>query len=152
MAVWLFKTEPDVYSLQNLAEEKNGFGVWNGIRNYQARNFLRDQVQVGDQVLIYHSSCKPAAIVGLAEVVKAAYADPEQFNPESKYFDPKATQDVPRWFNVDIQFVKSYRKPLTLDAIKLDERLSEMVLLKQGRLSVMPVSEEEFALITQLTH
>lgn len=147
MAIWLFKTEPDVYGLNDLKNEANGMGIWNGIRNYQARNFLRDAVKVGDDVLIYHSSCKPAAIVGLAKVVKAAYADPLQYDGQSNYFDAKSTMENPRWFNVDIQYQETFKKPLTLDAIKHDERLAEMLLLKQGRLSVMPVTEQQFKII-----
>lgn len=151
MPTWLFKSEPDEYSIDDLATEKQGYGVWDGIRNYQARNFLRDQVSRGDRVLIYHSSCTPAAILGEAEVVRDAYADPSQFDPDSKYFDSKAIAAKPRWFSVDIRYVKTYSRPLQLATIKQTTALQQMVLLQQPRLSVVPVSEEEYCSIVELT-
>jgi len=118
MNYWLFKSEPDEYSIDDLANEAKGYGRWDGIRNYQARNLLRDKVSVGDCVLFYHSSCKVPGGVGIAEVVKAAYPDPAQFDPESRYFDPKSNPENPRWFCVDLKFVKSIDEELTLQAIK----------------------------------
>lgn len=150
MAYWLFKTEPDVYSIDDLANEKSGYGVWNGIRNYQARNFLRDQVTQGDQVLIYHSSCKPAAVVGVARVVKAAYADPDQFDVQSPYYDSKASPENPRWYCVDIAFEKRFSQAVTLADIKQHPELQDMLLLKQGRLSVMPVDEQHGHIIEKM--
>ena len=151
MSTWLFKSEPDEYSIDDLAAEKPGYGVWNGIRNYQARNFLRDQVAVGDRVLIYHSSCTPAAIVGEAQVVRAAYADPSQFDPSSDYFDGKASKEKPRWFCVDVRFVKKYPRPLPLATIKQTAALQGMKLLQQPRLSVVPVEDAEYRAIAELT-
>lgn len=151
MNTWLFKSEPDEYSIDDLAAEKQGYGVWDGIRNYQARNFLRDQVALGDRVLIYHSSCTPAAIVGEAEVVRDAYADPSQFDSASKYFDAKASAEKPRWYCVDIRYLKKYAQPLPLAAIKQTSALQNMVLLQQPRLSVLPVSDAEYSVIKELT-
>ncbi|WP_444887883.1 EVE domain-containing protein [Microbulbifer sp. JMSA008] len=150
MTHWLFKSEPDEYSLQDLAAEANGSGRWDGIRNYQARNFLRDQVAVGDGVLFYHSACKLPAVVGTAEVVRAAYADPAQFDPESKYFDPKASADSPRWFCVDLAWRSEFKRPIPLAEIKKDPQLAEMVLVRQGRLSIQPVRQEEWDYIVKL--
>lgn len=144
---WLFKTEPHVFSIDNLAKAENKITRWDGVRNYQARNLLRDQIKVGDQVFVYHSQCKVPGIVGLAKVVKAAYPDPAQFNPESDYFDPKADADNPRWFCVDIQHQKTFAEVIPLQSLKQNPELHEMVLLKQGRLSVQPVTAEQAAVI-----
>jgi predicted RNA-binding protein with PUA-like domain len=143
MAYWLFKTEPDVFSIEDLVNSPQSTTRWDGIRNYQARNFLRDQVKIGDQVFIYHSQCKPPGIVGLAKVTVAAYPDPAQFDPESKYFDSQSKSQEPRWFSVDIQHRKTFKEPLSLPQIKQIPGLQEMVLLRQGRLSIQPVSAAE---------
>ncbi|WP_160151614.1 EVE domain-containing protein [Microbulbifer sp. ALW1] len=150
MKYWLFKSEPDEYGLADLKAEPGQVGRWDGIRNYQARNFLRDQVQVGDGVLFYHSTCKIPAVAGTATVAKAAYPDPAQFNPESKYFDPKATAEKPRWYCVDIRWQSEFRRPVALKDIKQNPALAEMVLVKQGRLSIQPVTSEEWDIIQQL--
>ncbi|MFI2811866.1 MULTISPECIES: EVE domain-containing protein [Microbulbifer] len=144
MNYWLFKSEPDEYSLQDLAAEPDRTGRWDGIRNYQARNFLRDRVREGDGVLFYHSACRVPAVVGTAVVVREAYPDPAQFDPESAYFDPKATQEKPRWFCVDIRWQGEFARPVPLATIKADPDLQEMVLVKQGRLSVQPVAAGEW--------
>ncbi|WP_043319653.1 EVE domain-containing protein [Microbulbifer sp. HZ11] len=150
MNYWLFKSEPDEYSLDDLKSEPGHTGRWDGIRNYQARNFLRDKVAEGDGVLFYHSACKVPAIVGTAQVVRAAYPDPAQFDAESKYFDPKATADKPRWFCVDIRWQSEFARPLPLKEIKQNRALAEMVLVRQGRLSIQPVSESEWRLLLKL--
>lgn len=116
---------------------------WDGIRNYQARNFIRDHMARGDRVFIYHSQCKPTAIVGLAEVVTEPYPDPSQFDECSDYFDPKATTAAPRWFSVDIRLLEHFAQPLPLAQIKVDPPLANMALLKQARLSVVPVQPLE---------
>ncbi|MGN0921259.1 MAG: EVE domain-containing protein [Cellvibrio sp.] len=152
MNYWLFKAEPDVYGIEHLAAEKNQTGRWDGIRNYQARNFIRDQIAVGDEVLIYHSGIKTPCVVGLAKIVKAAYPDPTQFNPESPYFDPKSSPENPRWFSVDIQLIEIFKCSLTLSEIKKHPELQEMVLVKQGRLSTQPVTLHEFEIIRSITH
>ncbi|MDQ2077284.1 EVE domain-containing protein [Marinimicrobium sp. ABcell2] len=147
---WLFKSEPDVYGIDDLSKERQGIGRWDGIRNYQARNFLRDQVQVGDEVFVYHSQCKVPGVAGIARVVKNAYPDPAQFDPESDYFDPKASPDQPRWYAVDVQFVDKFAQVVPLKALKQETALEDMVLLKQGRLSVQPVKASEWQHIVKL--
>ncbi|WP_151173572.1 EVE domain-containing protein [Pseudoalteromonas ruthenica] len=144
MAYWLLKTEPDAFSLADLQAAENDTTVWDGVRNYQARNFIRDGMQVGDKVFIYHSSCKVPAIVGIGEVTRGPYADPTQFDASSDYYDPKATPESPRWFSVDVQYRQSFKQPITLKAIKADPAIAELALKKSGRLSVMPVSEQEW--------
>lgn len=141
---WLFKAEPHIYGIDHLAAAPQKTGRWDGIRNYQARNFLRDQVAVGDDVFIYHSSCKHVGIVGTAQVVKAAYADPTQFDPESAYYDPKSTRENPRWVSVDIKLNEIFAHLIPLAAIKAQPALENMVLIKQSRLSTQPVTPEEW--------
>jgi predicted RNA-binding protein with PUA-like domain len=145
MNYWLFKSEPDAFSIDDLANMPKQTEHWDGIRNYQARNFLRDQVKLGDLVFIYHSSCKDVGIVGLAEVVKGGYVDHTQFDPEAKYYDPKSTADKPRWYMVDIQFKQKFSKILPLKTIKSMDDIREIGLVKKGhRLSIMPVLQTEF--------
>ena len=145
MGFWLFKTEPDAFSIDDLAARPQLTEPWDGVRNYQARNFLRDKVQLGDKVFIYHSSCKQVGIAGVAEVVKAGYPDTEQFNPESKYYDPKASADAPRWYRVDVKFVEKFNTVLPLKIIKSLPEVTEVGLVKKGhRLSIMPVEENEW--------
>ncbi|QPL51573.1 MULTISPECIES: EVE domain-containing protein [Alteromonas] len=145
MGFWLFKTEPDAFSIDDLAARPQQTEPWDGVRNYQARNFLRDKVQLGDKVFIYHSSCKQVGIAGVAEVVKAGYPDTEQFNPESKYYDPKASADAPRWYRVDVKFVEKFNTVLPLKIIKSLPEVMEVGLVKKGhRLSIMPVEENEW--------
>ena len=150
MKYWLFKTEPDEYSINDLANAGPTGAPWDGIRNYQARNFLRDDVAVGDRVLIYHSSCAVVGLVGVAQVVKAAYADPDQFDAYSNYFDAKATPDNPRWYRVDIIFVARFDELISLAQLKATHGLESMVLLRQGRLSVQPVTANEWEIIHSL--
>ena len=147
---WLFKAEPHIYGIDHLAAAPQKIGRWDGIRNYQARNFLRDQVALNDEVFIYHSSCKNVGIVGTAKVVKTAYPDPTQFNPESDYYDPKSTTENPRWVSVDIQLTKVFPRIIPLAEIKAQESLQDMVLIKQSRLSTQPVSAEEWKIINKL--
>ncbi|GAB2197389.1 EVE domain-containing protein [Sessilibacter sp. MAH4] len=147
MNYWLFKSEPDEYSIDTLANEKNGFGRWDGIRNYQARNLIRDKIAEDDMVFFYHSSCKVPGVAGIAKVVKPAYPDPAQFNPDSKYYDPKSSQDNVRWFCVDLAFVEKFKSVVSLQTLKSIPSLDHMVLLKQGRLSVQPVTKEEWQTI-----
>ena len=145
MGFWLFKTEPDAFSIDDLAARPQQTEPWDGVRNYQARNFLRDKVQLGNKVFIYHSSCKQVGIAGVAEVVKAGYPDTEQFNPESKYYDPKASTDAPRWYRVDVKFVEKFNAVLPLKIIKSLPEVTEVGIVKKGhRLSIMPVEENEW--------
>lgn len=145
MAYWLFKTEPDGFSIDDLAARPNQTEPWDGVRNYQARNFLRDEVAVGDKVFIYHSSCKNVGIAGVAHVVRAGYPDTTQFNPESAYYDPKSPEDKPRWYRVDVKFVEKFTQVLPLSTIKSMPQITDIALVKKGgRLSVMPVTEPEW--------
>ena len=149
MAYWLLKTEPDEFSIDDLAALGGRPERWNGIRNYQARNLLRDDIRVGDEAFIYHSSCKQVGIAGSATITRAAYPDPDQFDPESKYFDPKASEDQPRWYCVDVVFAQKFPRVIPLAELKQHPELADMVLLKQGRLSVQPVTPREWQLIMQ---
>lgn len=143
MAYWLFKTEPDVFSIEDLARAPQQTARWDDIRNYQARNFLRDGVAPGDRVFIYHSQCRPTGLVGLAEVTAQAYVDPAQFDPSSPYFDPKTTPEKPRWYCVDVRLLRKFPTMVTLAQIKQVPQLANMVLRKQPRLSVQPVTNAE---------
>lgn len=147
MAYWLFKSEPDEFGIDDLEVLGGRPEPWNGIRNYQARNLLRDRVAVGDEVLIYHSSCKTVGVAGTGRVVRAGYPDPDQFNPESRYYDPKASKDNVRWYCVDVVFGEKFPAVLPLKSLKQMPGLENMVLLKQGRLSVQPVTAAEWRLI-----
>lgn len=145
MQYWLFKTEPDAFSIDDLANMPEQTEHWDGIRNYQARNYLRDQIKLGDQVFIYHSSCKDVGIVGLAEVVREGYVDHTQFNPESKYHDPKSDPEDPRWYMVDIKLQQKFADLLSLKEIKAMPDIQGIGLVKKGhRLSIMPVPENEW--------
>lgn len=146
MAYWLFKTEPDTFSIDTLRTQNRS--CWEGVRNYQARNMLRDQVKEGDLVLIYHSSCKRVGVAGVAKVTKAAYPDHFAFDPNSDYYDPKSTPDNPRWFMVDIEYVRHTQRLIPLSVMKAMSELENMPLVKRGnRLSVMPVSAQEWQAI-----
>ncbi len=145
MRYWLMKSEPSDYSIDDLV--RDGSVPWYGVRNYQARNFMRDQMQVGDGVLFYHSSCPQPGIVGLAKVGKLAYPDATQFDPQHKYFDPKATPDNPRWFNVDVHIVQKTRL-MPLAEIRDTPELANMRILQRGnRLSITPVDPDEWNVI-----
>lgn len=142
MAYWLMKSEPDGFSIDDLA--RIGTDGWDGVRNYQARNFMREMA-VGDEAFFYHSSCAEGGIVGQMRIVSAAYPDPTQFDPESKYFDPRATIDQPRWFHVDVAFVCKWQSVLSLKTIKSLPDMDDFLLVKKGsRLSVMPVAEKHW--------
>lgn len=147
---WLMKSEPEVFSIDDLAAAKRGTTFWDGVRNYQARNLLRDEIQVEDLVLYYHSNAAPSAIVGTAVVVKPGSPDPTQFDPKSDHHDPASTRQDPRWFGVHIQFASKFSRPVTLDEVKAHPLLSEMVLAKRSRLSVQPVTKAEFDAIVKL--
>jgi predicted RNA-binding protein with PUA-like domain len=141
---WLMKSEPSEVSIDDLAGMPNQTVAWFGVRNYQARNFMRDQMRMGDGVLFYHSSCPEPGVAGLAEVASSAYPDPTQFDVKSKYFDLKSTPENPRWMLVDVKFVKKTAL-LSLAAMRAQTKLSEMILLQKGsRLSITPVSAAEW--------
>ncbi len=136
------KSEPDVYSFADL--ERDGRTMWDGIRNYQARNFMRDEMKIGDRVLFYHSNCEPPGVAGVAEVVSEPYPDPTQFDPKNKYFDEKASEDAPRWMLVDVAPIEALPRLVSLNEMREDAALAELLLLRRGnRLSIMPVGEAE---------
>jgi predicted RNA-binding protein with PUA-like domain len=148
---WLLKTEPSVFSFDDLAKCKDRTTGWEGIRNYQARNLLRDEVKPGDGVLFYHSNADPPAVVGLARVTRAAYPDPFQFDPKSRYHDPKSDPAAPRWLTIDIAYERPLAKPVTLQRLREKKPLAGMALLRKGnRLSVQPVTADEWKTILKL--
>ena len=151
MNYWLVKSEPEEFSLDTLKQQK--IEPWTGVRNYQARNFMRDSMSLGDLVLFYHSNCTPPSIVGLAQVASKTYPDPTQFDPKSDYFDPKSSLEKPTWFLVDLEYVETFAKSLSLTEIKSDAILSEMRVAQRGsRLSVQPVEEKQFTKVLELTN
>jgi predicted RNA-binding protein with PUA-like domain len=148
---WLVKTEPDVFSIQDLSHEPKRTTCWDGVRNYQARNFLRDQMKLGDRVLIYHSSTKPMAIVGVATIVRESYPDHTAFDSKDAHYDPESTPENPRWFMVDIRLDQTFPQPLTLETLREMPELKQMELLRRGsRLSVQPVRTSEFNAILKV--
>lgn len=148
---WLMKSEPYEFSIDDLASRKNQTTYWEGIRNYQARNFMRDKMNIGDKIFFYHSRAKPLAIVGTMEVASEPYPDPSQFDPNSKYFDEKATEEKPRWFLVDVKLIKKFERPVTRDEVKEEESLQDMMLIKKGaRLSIQPVQPHEWEKIHEM--
>lgn len=151
MNYWLMKSEPSCFSIDDLAAAPHQTSPWDGVRNYQARNFMRHDMRVGDQVFFYHSNCKPPAIVGIAEVASEAYPDVTAFDPTSDHPDLSTSPDNPRWFMVDVRFVEKFATPIALDRLKLYPQLQHMQLLKKGnRLSVLPVRQEEWSFIQGL--
>jgi len=149
MAYWLMKSEPDAYSIDDL--ERDGREMWDGIRNYQARNMMRDDMRVGDEAIFYHSACKEPAAVGIMKIASKPYPDPTQFDPKSKYYDPKSNEDEPRWQLVDVEFVRKFSRALTLKELRAQPGLEEMILLRRGnRLSVMPVEKHHWDLLLGL--
>jgi len=149
MRYWLMKSEPDVYSIDDLA--RDGRTTWEGVRNYQARNFMRDDMRVGDRVLFYHSNAEPAGVAGVAEVCEAAYPDPTALDPSSHYFDPGATPENRRWLCVDVRFVAKAPAYVSLDILKAAPRLDGMYVIRRGmRLSVQPVEPHHFAEVLEM--
>ncbi len=145
MAYWLFKSEPECFSFDDLCRSHQSSTGWDGVRNFQARNFLRDQIKVGDGVLFYHSNANPPAIAGVAEVVEAGHPDPTAFDPSADHHDPKSRPDAPTWFQVTIRAVRAIEPALTLSDLRRVEALAGMELLRKGsRLSVQPVVEGEW--------
>ncbi len=147
---WLFKTEPEEFSIDDLKKVGDVGEIWDGIRNYQARNFLRDQVAIGDLVFIYHSSCKNVGVAGVAEVIETGVVDPTQFDGESKYFDAKSTLETPRWITVKVKYVEHIMPLVTLSSIKANPLLSDMSLVKRARLSIHPVEAGHWDVIRSM--
>ena len=137
---WLMKSEPDAFSIADLNASKHQIAPWDGVRNFQARNYIRDEMKIGDLAFFYHSSCKVPGIVGMMEIVKAPYADVTAFNPKSPYYDPKSTPENPRWFLVDVKFKQKFDETLSLESLKSNPKLTGFKLLNKGnRLSILPV-------------
>lgn len=145
---WLVKSEPESYSIDDLARDRRT--AWTGVRNFQARNLMRDQMRVGDEVLFYHSSAEPTGVAGLARVASDAYPDPTQFDRDSEYYDEKATDDEPRWFLVDIEFVRKLPRVVILAEIRDAKSLADMPLVNRSRLSVQPVDPGAFDTIVRM--
>lgn len=151
MKYWLMKSEPETYSIDDLQNEPNKTEHWDGIRNYQVRNMIRDEMKKGDMALFYHSNCKPPGVVGSMKIVKEAYPDFTAFEPDSKYFDPKSDPDNPRWFMVDVKFVKKFSRLIPLDELRQHPGLSDMRLIQKGnRLSIMELTKGEWDIITDM--
>ncbi len=150
---WLVKSEPDSFSLADLRNSPNQTSCWDGVRNYQARNYMRDTMQVGDQVFFYHSNCKPPGIVGIAVVASPAYVDYTAFDPSSEHPDPQSTHENPRWFMVDVSYVAQFEQMISLDKLKTYPQLHGMQLLRPGnRLSVLPIQTNEWNFIMGLSN
>ena len=150
MRYWLMKSEPDVFGVDDLARSRGRTAAWWGVRNYQARNFMRDQMQLGDQAFFYHSSCPQPGIAGIVEVSRLAYPDATQFDARSEYYDPAATPETPRWFNVDVKLVRKTRL-LPIHELRRHAALAHMRVLQRGnRLSITPVERDEWRFILQL--
>jgi len=148
MNYWLMKSEPSCYGIDDL--KRDGVGMWDDVRNYQARNFMRT-MKKGDGVLFYHSSCDAIGVVGLAKVHTEAYPDPTQFDKKSYKFDPKSSKENPRWDSVDLTFIKKFTEPVTLGELKLDPFFSDMLVVRRGmRLSVQPVSKKHYERIVKM--
>lgn len=151
MQFWLMKSEPDVFGIEHLYAQKRKTDHWDGIRNYQARNFMRDEMKNGDLAFFYHSNCDEPGIVGIMEIVKEAYVDHTQFDSNEKYFDPKSTPDKPRWMMVDVKFKEKLKQTITLKELKANPKLKDMRLVQKGnRLSIMPITKKEWHIINEM--
>ena len=151
MAYWLMKSEPSVFGIDDLKAKPQRTSFWDGVRNYQARNFMRDGMKKGDKVFFYHSSCPEPGIVGIASVAREAYPDATAFDRKSPYYDPKSDPDKPIWVGVDVKFVKQFKRVISLEELKQEPSLDGFTLLRRGnRLSVMPVSEEHWNVVLGL--
>lgn len=149
MRHWLIKSEPDVFSIEDLKRVKRE--PWDGVRNYQARNFMRDGMEIGDLALFYHSNTKPPGVAGVARVASAPYPDPTQWDPASKYFDEKSSEEAPRWLLVEFEFVAAFDELVPLEVLKADAKLDGMLILRRGnRLSITPVEAKHFRRVCQL--
>jgi len=151
MQYWLMKSEPDTFSIDALCRRPGGTEHWDGVRNYQARNMMRDQMRLGDQVFFYHSNCAEPGIVGIMEVAREGYADFLAFDPKDPHFDPQSTPDNPRWFMVDVKYVRHLPRTITLRELKEKAELTDLALVRRGnRLSIMPVTEAQWNFILSL--
>ena len=148
---WLMKTEPDVFSIDDLKNRPGQSEPWDGVRNYQARNFMRDEMKKGDLILFYHSNATPPGVAGIAEVSKEAYPDPSAFDKKSKYYDPKSDPKKPRWILVDVKYKSKFKKFVSLEKLREHIELKDMRVLQKGsRLSITPVTKDEFEFVKKL--
>ena len=145
---WLMKSEPEVFSIEDLKASK--VACWDGVRNYQARNYMRDEMKLGDEVLFYHSSSEPSGIAGIAEVVKEGYPDYTAFDPKDIHYDPKSNPKKPTWFMVDVKFVRAFKSVIPLSTLRKISGLKDMPLLRHGRLSVLPVTPRQWKIILRV--
>ncbi|MBY0384592.1 EVE domain-containing protein [bacterium] len=149
MQYWLMKSEPDVFSIDDLAQKK--VTLWDGVRNYQARNFMMNDMKLGDVVLFYHSNAEPPGIAGLAKISRLAQPDPSQFDKKSEYFDAASKIEKPRWFCVQVEYVKKFKNLISLEDLRQNKSLQKMLVLKKGqRLSIQPVTKAEFDVIQKM--
>lgn len=145
MAYWLMKSEPDEFGIDDLESRPDKTEPWDGVRNYQARNMMRDEMKVGDLAFFYHSSCETPGIVGIVKIAREGYPDPTAFDPRDDHYDPKSDPENPRWYLVDVEFVRKLKRVIPLTELKAEEALKEMVLVRRGnRLSIMPVTKSEW--------
>jgi len=148
---WLVKCEYDTCSFEELSNRPNGIGYWRGVRNYQARNFIRDEMEEGDQAFFYQSNCKEPGVAGVVDIVRAGYPDPSQFDDAHQYYDEKSTKDDPRWFSLDVQWAKAFEPYVSLQDMKENKRLKDMKVVQKGqRLSIQPVTEKEFDIVCKM--
>jgi predicted RNA-binding protein with PUA-like domain len=148
MAHWLIKSEPSEFSIDDLYGRPKRTDYWDGVRNYQARNFMRDGMRKGDEIFFYHSNCETPGIVGIVKVAREAYPDHSAFDPDDAHYDPKSDPDDPRWLMVDVKYVRKLKRTISLQELKENPRLADMALVRKGnRLSVMPVSDAEWQAI-----
>ena len=151
MRYWLMKSEPSEFSIDDLRQCPEETAPWDGVRNYQARNMMRDEMQPGDRAFFYHSNCAEPGIAGIVEITKAGYPDPSAFDPRDKHYDPKSDPNHPRWFLVDVTFVSEFKRTITLAELKTHEALLESPLIRRGnRLSIMPIKADEWGFIRSL--
>lgn len=151
MRYWLFKSEPSTFSIEDLKNRPKQTEHWDGVRNYQVRNLLRDEIKVGDLAFFYHSSCTPPGVAGIVEVVKDGYPDFTQFDPESKYYDPRSTAEKPRWFMVNVKFVEAFSRLVTLEEMRKHPKLQKMKIMQRGnRLSITTVTSSEWDVIVRM--
>ena len=151
MGYWLMKSEPDVFGIDDLKSRPRKTEHWDGVRNYQARNMMRDEMKKGDEVFFYHSNCKEPGIVGIAKIVKEGYPDFTAFDSQQKYYDAKSDPDNPRWYMVDVQFVRKFKRTITLEELKQVKALQDMPLVRRGnRLSILPVTEKQWQTILKM--
>lgn len=151
MQYWLMKSEPETFGIEHLQRAPNATHCWDGVRNYQARNFMRDTMQIGDQAFFYHSNCKTPGIVGIIEIASKSYPDHTAFDPESKYFDPKSNSNNPRWYMRDVKLIKIFEHIIALSDLRVNHKLHNMYILRPGnRLSITPVTAQEWHTILQM--